>query len=77
MVQLLHADGEEPLLTEVYDFAPHSGPVTAFAASSRDKGFATADSSGKLQLHYGTTGQTLLALQLMNAEHEAVFVFVA
>ncbi len=60
--QLLRRDGQ-PRLTRVYEFTPHAGPVVAFAASRRDKGFVTADASGATHFHYGTTGRTLLALQ--------------
>ncbi len=56
-------DGGTPRLTRVQDFTPHAGPVTAFAASLRDKGFVTADGAGIVQLHYGTSGRTLLTLR--------------
>jgi phosphate transport system permease protein len=55
-------EGGTPRLTRIHEFTPHAGPVTAFAASLRDKGFITADGAGVIQLHYGTSGRTLLAL---------------
>jgi len=61
--QLLQADGGERRLTKTYDFTPHAGPVVAFAPSRRDKGFITSDASGMTQLHYGTTGETLLTIK--------------
>jgi len=61
--QLLQADGGERRLTKTYDFTPHAGPVVAFAPSSRDKGFVTADASGITLLRYGTTGETLLSIK--------------
>ena len=61
--QLLQADGGERRLKKTYDFTPHAGPVVAIAPSRRDKGFITSDASGMTQLHYGTTGETLLALK--------------
>lgn len=61
--QLVQADGEEPRLTKVQDFLAHTGPVVAFAPSHRDKGFVTADASGIIRIHYGTTGKSLLTLK--------------
>ncbi len=61
--QLLQADGGKRRLKKIYDFTPHAGPVVAFAPSRRDKGFITSDASGMTQLHYGTTGQTLLTVK--------------
>ncbi|HZY30325.1 MAG TPA: ABC transporter permease subunit [Candidatus Methylomirabilis sp.] len=67
--QLLRAEGNERRLAKFYDFVPHVGPVVAFAPSQRDKGFVTTDTSGMTQLHYGTTGKTLLT---MKAEGDGV-----
>lgn len=50
-------------LTRVYQFRGHPGPVMAISPSGRDKGFVTADASGGLQIHYGTSGKTLLSVQ--------------
>jgi len=55
--------GGERRLTRVYQFQGHSGPVVAVTASKRDKGFATADGSGQVLVHYGTSGKTLLAFK--------------
>jgi phosphate transport system permease protein len=56
-------DGGPPRLTRVHQFMAHGGPVTAFSASRRDKGFVTAAGGGTVHLHYGTAGQTLLTLR--------------
>jgi phosphate transport system permease protein len=53
--------GGERRLTRIHDFAGHAEPVIAISASKRDKGFVTADASGQLHIHYGTSGQTLLS----------------
>jgi phosphate transport system permease protein len=47
-------------LTRVNDFEGHGAPIAAISASRRDKGFVTADESGRMKLRYGTSGQTLL-----------------
>jgi phosphate transport system permease protein len=47
-------------LTRVNDFERHGAPIAAISASRRDKGFVTADESGRMKLRYGTSGQTLL-----------------
>ncbi|HET6368952.1 MAG TPA: ABC transporter permease subunit [Pseudomonadales bacterium] len=52
--------GGDRRLTRIYDFTAHAGPVVTINASSRDKGFLTADSTGQIHLNYGTSGQTLL-----------------
>jgi phosphate transport system permease protein len=52
--------GGEKRLTRIHEFTAHAAPVRAMTASRRDKGFATADESGVVQLSYGTSGQTLL-----------------
>ncbi|MDE2058170.1 MAG: ABC transporter permease subunit [candidate division NC10 bacterium] len=61
--QFVQANGEGQRLTKVHDFLPHTGPAIAFAPSRRDKGFVTADASGIIHIHYGTTGKTLLTLK--------------
>jgi phosphate transport system permease protein len=53
----------ERRLTRINTFAPHAAAVVHVDESRRDKGFVTADAGGAVQLHYGTTGQTLLRLQ--------------
>lgn len=59
--QWVQTEGGAPRLTRMNDFGPHTASVVAIAPSLRDKGFVTADLSGTVQLHYGTTGRTLLA----------------
>jgi phosphate transport system permease protein len=49
-------------LALIHRFEGHRGPVVAFDASKRDKGFATADARGEVRVHYGTSGQTLLSV---------------
>jgi phosphate transport system permease protein len=55
--------GGERRLTRIHEFAGHPEPVLSIDASKRDKGFATADASGRVLVHYGTSGHTLLTLQ--------------
>jgi phosphate transport system permease protein len=57
---LLPAGGGDRRLVRMNAFAGHAGPVTAIEASRRDKGFLTADASGVVHLHFGTSGKTLL-----------------
>jgi phosphate transport system permease protein len=54
--------GGAPRLQQIYRFEGHAGAVVAFSASRRDKGFVTADRSGQVRLHYGTSGRTLLTM---------------
>ncbi|HEX9898412.1 MAG TPA: ABC transporter permease subunit [Candidatus Methylomirabilis sp.] len=61
--QSLQHDGGERRLVRIHEFARHPGPVVAIQASPRDKGFLTADGSGTVRLHYGTSGKTLLTVQ--------------
>jgi phosphate transport system permease protein len=61
--QLLRGDGGDRRLTKIYTFPSHPGPVAAITPSRRDKGFASADASGNIRVNYGTTGESLLALQ--------------
>jgi phosphate transport system permease protein len=49
-------------LHRIHNFAPHAAAVAAVVPSQRDKGFITADIAGTVQLHYGTTGETLLTV---------------
>jgi phosphate transport system permease protein len=65
--------GGQPRLTRINQFAAHRGPVRAIAASARDKGFATADETGEVRLHYGTSGATLLSLQAGEAVQALAF----
>jgi len=50
-------------LVRVRDFAPHQAAVMDVSPSGRNKSFLTADASGALHLHYGTTGDLLLSLE--------------
>jgi phosphate transport system permease protein len=70
--QILRHDEGQWRLTKIYDFASHDGPVTAFAKSRRNKGFITADPTGVVRLHYGTTGETLLTVKADAAEMRGV-----
>jgi phosphate transport system permease protein len=54
--------GGERRLTRVHGFQGHRGAVVAIDASKRDKGFATADASGQIHVHYATSGRTLLSM---------------
>jgi phosphate transport system permease protein len=65
--------GGTPRLTRVTEFTAHAAPVVAAAHSRRDKGFVTADAAGTVQLHYGTSGQTLLALEGKGPVRAVVF----
>ena len=61
--QLLPAPGGgAPKLTRVNQFESHAAAVTTMSPSRRDKSFVTGDAAGGVQLHYGTSGRTLLAL---------------
>jgi len=61
--QVLQTAGGDRRMVKIHDFAPHADAVVGFASSRRDKGFTTADASGVVHLHYGTTGQTLLTVK--------------
>jgi phosphate transport system permease protein len=47
-------------LTRIHEFESHGAPLVAVSGSRRDKGFVTADASGRVKLRYGTSGETLL-----------------
>jgi len=64
----------EPRFTRIHEFERHPGPVIAFTPSRRDKGFATADASGQIRLHYGTTGRTLLSLNAGRPDLRAIAI---
>jgi phosphate transport system permease protein len=65
--------GGAAALTRIHDFEAHAAPVVAISPSRRDKGFVTADAAGRLKLHYGTSGQTLLTFGDGPAVRAAVF----
>lgn len=56
------SQGANRRLVRMSTFAGHAGPVMAIEASRRDKGFLTADASGTVRLHFGTSGETLLTV---------------
>ena len=60
--QLVRSNNGEYRLMKIHDFVRHKAEVVAFAASRRNKGFVTADTSGVVDLRYGTTGKTMLTL---------------
>ncbi len=55
-------DGDERKLARIHDFRRHGAKVTSFSASRRDKGFVTGDAAGGVEVHYATTGKSLLSL---------------
>jgi phosphate transport system permease protein len=59
---LQSSQGGHRRLVRMNTFAGHAGPVMAIEASRRDKGFLTADTSGTVRLHFGTSGETLLTV---------------
>ena len=65
--------GGAATLTRIHDFEAHAAPVVAISPSRRDKGFVTADTAGRLKLHYGTSGQTLRTFGEGPAVRAAVF----
>ncbi|MDR7495889.1 MAG: ABC transporter permease subunit [Armatimonadota bacterium] len=60
---LILPDVEPAGLLRAHVYAPHTGPVVAFAPSRRDKGFLSVDASGGVHVNYATTGRTLLVLR--------------
>ena len=56
-------EGGNQRLERIYTFESHPGAVVGIEPSRRDKAFLTADDSGLLRLHYGTSGKTLLTLK--------------
>ena len=60
-------------LTRIHDFEAHDAAVVAISASRRDKGFVTADTSGRVKLRYGTSGQTLLTFGEVAGLHGVIF----
>ncbi len=61
--QLLPSGAGERALKRVYDFRRHQSAVVGFSSSRRHKGFLTGGAEGGLHFDYGTTGETLLALE--------------
>ncbi|HVQ75269.1 MAG TPA: ABC transporter permease subunit [Candidatus Binatia bacterium] len=65
--------GGDPRLVRVHEFRKHAAPVMAVSASPRDKGFVTADTSGQVEIHYGTSGRTLMSFTAPAGDLRAVF----
>ncbi len=65
-------EGDSRRLMRIHEFRPHGAAVTAFSASRRDKGFVTADAAGGVEVHYATTGKSLLSLRAGTAPLGAV-----
>jgi phosphate transport system permease protein len=65
--------GGEARLTRIHEFQRHAGPVVAVSASPRDKGFVTADASGQVGVHFGTSGSSLLALKGPGSDLRSIF----
>lgn len=61
--QWIQTEGGVRRLTRINSFESHPASVAVIAPSLRDKGFVTADLSGTVKLHYGTTGRTLLTMK--------------
>jgi phosphate transport system permease protein len=64
----------EPSLSRISQFEGHPGPVIAFSASERDKGFATGDRTGLIRVHYATSGRTLLGLNAEGHDLRAIAI---
>jgi phosphate transport system permease protein len=61
--QVIQAEeGGSRRLARIHEFQSHGAAVTGFSASRRDKGFVTGDAAGGVEVHYSTTGKTLLTL---------------
>jgi phosphate transport system permease protein len=62
--QVVGLPGEGRLrLTRIHVYEAHAAPVIGLTPSRRDKGFASADASGQVRVHYATSGETLLSLR--------------
>jgi phosphate transport system permease protein len=73
--QVVGLPGEGRLkLTRVQTYDAHEGAVIAVTPSRRDKGFATADASGRVQVHYATSGQTLISLRSPGGDLHSVAI---
>jgi phosphate transport system permease protein len=66
--------GGERRLARMHEFERHEGAVVGISASRREKGFATADVTGLVHLHYGTSGQTLLSLRATDTRLRSVSI---
>jgi phosphate transport system permease protein len=71
--QVIQADeGGARKLARIHEFQSHGAAVTGFSASRRDKGFVTGDARGGVEVHYSTTGKSLLSLAAGTAPLGAV-----
>ena len=71
--QVIQAEaGDSRRLARIHEFRPHGAAVTGFSASRRDKGFVTGDAAGGVEVHYATTGKSLLSLEAGKAPLGAV-----
>ena len=57
---------------KIFSFKAHAAPVTAVAASQRDKQFLTADASGQVGLHHRTTAQTFFQIPSETSDIQAL-----
>ncbi len=71
--QVIQAEtGDSRRMAKIHEFRPHGAAVTGFSASRRDKGFVTGDAAGGVEVHYATTGKSLLSLEAGKAPLGAV-----
>jgi phosphate transport system permease protein len=68
----IQMEGGNQRLERIYTFESHHGAVVGIESSRRDKSFLTADESGLLRLHYGTSGKTLLSVEAGQSGGKAV-----
>jgi phosphate transport system permease protein len=69
----VQAEGGNAHLRQIHDFQGHAGPVVAVEASRREKSFLTVDTQGTARLHYATSGETLLRLNVPAQAAAAAF----
>ena len=73
--QVVGLPGEGRLrLTRVHTYDAHASAVIAVTPSRRDKGFATADASGQVLVHYATSGQTLISIRSPGGDLHSVAI---
>jgi len=65
--------GYDTPLVRIHEFKGHAKAITAIACSKRNKGFLTAGADGQINLHYATTGETLLGIGASDTELKTVF----
>ncbi|MEX0731587.1 MAG: ABC transporter permease subunit [Aquisalimonadaceae bacterium] len=59
-------------ITFIREFDSHNAPVSAIAPEHARKGFATADESGEVKLHYSTSQRTLVSEQVASGSVSAL-----